>query len=215
MTHLDGRPLLLPALVLALALSACTGIDLQAESGEVLFQDDFSRPISGWEQQHDQDYDTDYASGTYVIRVKAPHSDVWSTPGLSFSDIHLQVQATKTNGPDDNLFGLICRYQDARNFYFFSISSDGYSGIGLNKGGRRMILTGGALLPSEAVHKGQGPNNLRADCTGYQLRLYVNGMLVNETQAAEWPQGDVGLLAGTYEESGVEITFDNFSVVKP
>lgn len=215
MTFMDRRPILLPLLALALAASACMGIDLQTNPGDVLFQDDFSRPISGWEQQHDQDYDTDYASGAYVIRVKTPHSDVWSTPGLSFGDIHMQAQATKTAGPDDNLFGLICRYQDARNFYFFAISSDGYAGIGVNKGGRRMILTGGALLPSEAVRKGQGPNTLRADCVGYQLRLYINGMLVNETQAAEWPQGDVGLLAGTYAEPGVEIRFDNFSVVNP
>jgi hypothetical protein len=40
-------------------------------------------------------------------------------------------------------------------------------------------------------------------------------MLVAETQAAEWRSGDIGLLAGTYDQAGTEILFDNFSAVRP
>lgn len=216
-----GRPrparfqYLLPILTLSLGVLACAGLEIETSSGDVLFQDDFSRPMSGWDRHHGTDYDAEYSDGAYTIRVNTANSDVWSTPDLSFTDLQMQVEATKIVGPDDNLFGLICRYQDARNFYFFAISSDGYAGIGINKDGRRRIISGDALLPAEAIRQGAASNTIRADCEGFQLQLYVNGVLVRESQAAEWSQGDVGLLVGTYSDPGVEIRFDNFSVVKP
>lgn len=212
---MSRNPLLLLSAALLGASLACAGFELDTQSGDVLFQDDFSRSLSGWEQHQGPEYDADYSDGAYVIRVKTPNSDVWATPDLSFGDVQMQVEARKTAGPDDNLFGLICRYQDARNFYFFAISSDGYAGIGVNKNGRRQILSGGALLPSDAVRQGEQANTLRADCQGFQLRMFVNGVLVNQVQAAEWSQGDVGLVAGTYSTPGVEVRFDNFSVVQP
>ncbi len=43
----------------------------------------------------------------------------------------------------------------------------------------------------------------------------MNGILVAETQAAEFPSGDVGLIAGSYGQPGTEILFDNFSVLQP
>ena len=180
-----------------------------------MFQDDFSRPISGWDQQSKGSYSTGYYQGTYLIDVETPNSDAWSTPGLSFENSVVQVEASQAAGPNDNVFGLICRYQDGRNFYFFVISGDGYAGIGLNKDGRRQLLSGEALLPSAAVRQGQAGNVLRADCIDFNLRFYVNGVLVAEAQAAEWSRGDVGLMAGSYDQGGVRILFDNFSVVKP
>lgn len=201
-------------LLLLLPLTACA-IEPALESGDVLFQDDFSRTMSGWDQHQSELYEASYHNDHYSIRVIPPDTDVWSTPNLHFDDVRLQVEASKSAGPDNNLFGLVCRYQDPRNFYFFAISSDGYAGIGLNKDGGRRLLTGDALVPAEAVRQGTGANVLRADCVGYQLRLYVNGVLVAEAQAAEWQSGDVGLLAGSYDQGGVVINFDNFSVVEP
>jgi hypothetical protein len=200
--------------LLALAVSGC-GLDLSVTSGEVLFQDDFTRPMSGWDQIHSPLYQADYESGLYTILVHAPRTDAWATPGLDFEDTQIQVEANKIAGPDDNIFGLICRYQDPRNFYFLVVSSDGYAGIGLIKDGRRQLLSGEALLPSAAVRQGQTANVIRGDCIDFSLRLYVNGVLVAESQAAEWRSGDVGLLAGTYDEPSVQIVFDNFSVVQP
>jgi hypothetical protein len=202
-------------LILLACLTAACGLTMTVRSGDVLFQDDFSRSLSGWDQHHDSVYDADYRDGYYAIDVHQPDTDTWATVGLGFDDVKVQVEASKVQGPDNNIFGVLCRYQDARNFYFFVISSDGYAGIGLNKDGRRRLLSDEALLPSAAVRQGQAGNVIRADCIGYNLRLYVNGVLVAEAQAAEWPTGDVGLIAGTYTGGGLEVRFDNFSVVEP
>ncbi len=45
-------------------------------------------------------------------------------------------------------------------------------------------------------------------------------MLVNGTQVAtatdsEWADGDVGLVAGTFDTPGTEVHFDNFVVRQP
>ncbi|MFQ5941944.1 MAG: hypothetical protein ACE5JF_00145 [Anaerolineales bacterium] len=199
-------------LVLGSLVAAACGVS--SDPGEVIFQDDFSRPVSGWDRYYDSTYSSDYHEGGYRIHVLESTTDAWAVPHLDLADVQIEVDATKLGGPEDNVYGVLCRYQDARNFYFFLISSDGYSGIGVYKDGRRRLLTDESLLPSEAVNHGETPNHIRADCSGYQLRLLVNGILVAETQAAEWPSGDVGLIAGTYGQAGTEILFDNFSVLQ-
>ena len=199
-------------LFVSLLVAACS---VTADPGEVVFQDDFSRPVSGWDRYNDPTYSSDYYEGGYRIHVLEPNTDAWASPRLDLADVQIEVDATKLGGPDDNVFGVLCRYKDSRNFYFFLVSSDGYTGIGVYKDGRRRLLTDDSLLPSEAVNRGNALNHIRADCDGYQLRLLVNGILVAEAQAAEWPRGDVGLIAGTYDQAGTEILFDNFSVLQP
>jgi hypothetical protein len=202
-------------LFLASHTSACGLFAMPSEPGAVLFQDDFARPGSGWDRYQDEIYLSDYFEGVYRIAVFAANTDAWANPRLDFGDIRINVDATKHGGPDDNIFGIICRYQDPRNFYFFLISSDGYTGIGISKDGRRVLASGDSMLPSTAVLQGNATNQMRAECIGYDLRLYVNDTLVAQAVAAEWQRGDVGLIAGTYDAPGTDIFFDNFSVVNP
>lgn len=197
-----------------LLAAACSLLELPSDPGSVLFQDDFSRSSSGWDRYRDQIYTTDYAEGAYRIHVLRPNTDGWATPGLDLADVQVEVDATKAGGPDDNVFGLICRYQDPRNFYYFLVSSDGYTGIGVYKDGRRRLLTDKSLLPHPAILQGAAVNHLRADCIGFRLDLYINGQWVAGVASAEWPHGDVGLIAGTYELGGTDILFDNFSVLQ-
>lgn len=200
---------------LALAMAGCSAFQIETHPGDVLFQDDFTRAWSGWDRHHEAAYSADYVSGTYHILVNAANADAVANPGLDFGDVKVQVEATRVGGPENNVFGLICRSQDPRDYYFFVVSSDGYAGIGISKAGRRHLLSSDTLLPARPILGGSQTNVLRADCIGYHLDLYVNGTLVSQAQSAEWPTGDVGLLAGSYSEGGVEIAFDNFSVTQP
>lgn len=206
---------LLAALAIIGAMLACNLQQPPAVSGDVLFQDDFSRSMSGWDRYHDDVYSADYAPGGYRIQIFAPQTDAWANPGLSLTDARIEFDATKQSGPDDNTFGVLCRYQDARNFYFFLVSSDGYAGIGMSLGGVRMLLSGDTLYPTGAVLLGNATNHIRADCIGFQLALYVNGILVAQTQSSQWGAGDVGLTAGSYDLPGVDLLFSNFTVIQP
>ncbi len=187
----------------------------QTPSSSVLFFDDFSDPSSGWDRVNVKDGVSDYSSGHYRILVNTAKSDVWANPGLKFSDVRVDVYAEKVKGDDDNDFGVICRYQDNENFYFFVISSDGYYGIGKVVNGEQSSIGLDSMSPSPYIFKGSTTNHIRADCVGSQLSLYVNTYLLGEYEDTQFTSGDVGLLAGTFDKPGVEIYFDDFRVSQP
>jgi hypothetical protein len=200
--------------LVAVAASGCAGL-LPSESGAVLFQDDFTRSSTGWDTYAEPEYSADYVEGALRVRVDAPNSLAWSTSHFELGDVRLEVDTATLGGPADNAFGLICRYRDPDNFYFLLVSSDGFSGIGVVRDGQRSLLTGAAMLPNDNILQGRSLNHLRADCVGSRLSLYINGALANEAAAADWTSGDIGVIAGTYAEPGVEIEFDNFTVANP
>ncbi|MEW6568772.1 MAG: hypothetical protein AB1449_11535 [Chloroflexota bacterium] len=202
-------------LTLPVLLAACSGIARPAGPGDVLFQDSFEHSSSGWDRYQGDDYRSDYSDGTYQIEVLLPRTDAWSTPGLVFGDVQIEVDARKLGGPDDNLFGVLCRYRDASNFYFFLISSDGYAGIGMREEGTARLLSAETMEPHPAVALGEAVNHLSVRCQGSSLDFSVNGIPVGSVSSSLWPEGDVGLIAGSYEEPGVVIEFDNFSVLQP
>ena len=198
-----------------LASSGCAIFDLPNQSGMLLFQDDFSSPNSGWDRYRGETYISDYLEGMYHIAVFEKNIEAWALPGFDFTDVIIEVAVTSMDGPEDNAYGILCRYRDTENFYFFVISSDGYSGIGLSYNGEREILTGESMLPSEAILKGSATNLIQAECVGNQLSLSVNGSIVYQVQSDKLETGDVGLIVGSYEDEGTEIFFDNFVVKNP
>jgi len=195
--------------------SGCTFFDLPDQSGILLFQDDFSSPSSGWNRYHGDTYTSDYHDGTYRIAILQKNIEAWALPGFDFTDVIIEVAGTSVNGAEDNVFGVLCRYRDSENFYFFLISSDGYAGIGLSHQGNRQLLTGESMLPSEAIHSGSSTNLIQAQCIGNQLSLSVNGSLIHQAESDQLKSGDVGLIVGSYEDDGTEVFFDNFVVKIP
>lgn len=198
-----------------LILSSCSTFELPREEGVLLFKDDFGSPSSGWVRFHDDMYSSDYVDGAYRIEVKQKNFEAWSVPGLEFSDVIIDVEVKKIAGPDNNVFGVICRYNKPNNFYFFLISSDGFAGIGVYHDGERALLSGENMLPANSINTGASSNNLHVECIGEDLLLFVNDVKVYEVKSTELQSGDVGVIAGTYETSGVEIEFDDFSVKNP
>jgi hypothetical protein len=181
----------------------------------VLFQDDFSESTSGWTTLNEGNRLIAYENGGLRFLVNDAKYDYWSTPGLKFSDVHVEVDVTKVAGPDDNDFGIICRYKDENNFYGLLISSDGYYGISKMKEGVHNVIGADGMQVSDIIRKGTGTNRLEADCVGEMLRLSVNGEKLVEAQDSDFASGEVGLVAGAFNEPGVDISFDNFIVMKP
>ncbi len=156
----------------------------------------------------------DYNASGYRILVNALDTNFWSTPQRNFADVRLEVDAGKLGGPDSNRIGLLCRMTgDA--YYFFLISSDGYYGIGIFAGGNGVLLGQGEMQSNENIKTGMAVNHLRADCAGDTLTFFVNGFKAASVKDSTLTAGDVGLLAGTFDQPGVDIIFDNFVALKP
>jgi hypothetical protein len=203
---------------LVICLTACESpliTDLAVGSGGTLFHDDFSDPTSGWARISGQGGAMDYDNGMYRMVVTAQHYDLWSFSGHAYQDVRVEADATRMAGPAENLFGLICRSRDADNFYLFIISSDGYYALGKIKNGALSLLGQEMMAHSTTIIQGDSPNHLRFDCVGQTLTGYVNGQAVAITNDADFPSGDAGLIAGTFDQPGVDVAFDNFVVTKP
>jgi hypothetical protein len=205
-------------LVSTLACSTTSLTETLVPSGSVLYQDIFSNPKSGWGELADKADEAGaagYANGAYRIVVTQPNVNLWSHPGMDFATIHEEVSLMAPDGPQANRMGLICRLKDDKSFYFFVISADGFYGIGKMKDGATSLLTGDKMQKNDAILTGTQINRLRADCVGNLLILYVNNVLVGSAMDNDFTSGDVGILAGTFDEPGVDVYFDNFVVYKP
>lgn len=188
----------------------------------MLFQDDFSNPESGWDKATGADVTTNYDSGRYLILVGQPSVDVWAQPGLDLTDVAVTVQGQYSAGPINNEYGVICRYQrggDGKSsFYFFVISTDGYYAMGKVAKDVRQILSPsqGSPQPTTAIKPAQdAANEISASCSGTRLAMTVNGTALGEFTDDELKHGDIGLIAGSYDEGGVQIHFDDFSARRP
>ncbi|MBA4375864.1 MAG: hypothetical protein C0401_06800 [Anaerolinea sp.] len=211
-------------LVLVLALTSCsaiksvlpsTGGSNSGKDSNVLFSDDFSKTSSGWDQTTTDSGSTDYKNGAYEIIVNITNYDMWANPGLTFTDTRIEVDATKVAGSDNNDFGVLCRYVDVDNYYFAIVASDGFYGMGKMVDGTQTIFGDAGIPETDKVKPGSIPNHLRFDCVGAKLSFYANGNLLAEYEDSALTSGDVGLIAGTFTESGTDVSFDNFIVYKP
>ena len=185
-----------------------------SDFGDALYADDFSTPDSGWDQLTTNETFTDYFEDQYKIGVYSDGWMAWSNPGLDFSDVAIEVIITKVSGGDDVQFGVICRHQDTENFYTLVISADGYAAIRKRVQGSELTYVA-EWTESPVINQGNATNLLRAECVGDRLSLFANGVLLLEAHDADLPSGDVGLLAGTFSETSVEVLFDNFVVTAP
>jgi hypothetical protein len=216
-----NRLLTLFSLLIILSIACSTTVpvtsapqDQTVPSGNVLFQDDFARPISGWNRFTSAEGTMDYDATGYRMLVNSLNTNFWSTPHKNFADVRMEVDAGKLGGPDENRIGLVCRFT-GNDYYFFMISSDGFYGIGIYAGGQAVLLGQSEMQVNSNIKTGLAVNHLRADCAGETLTFYVNGFQVVSIQDARLKSGDVGLLAGTFTQPGVDVIFDNFVVLKP
>ncbi|MGC9468638.1 MAG: hypothetical protein ACP5HS_08605 [Anaerolineae bacterium] len=178
------------------------------------FEDDFSDPASGWAASSHETYVRGYQQGKYLFQIDVPEWFVWATSGRNFKDVELEVVA-RAAGSSDNHYGLLCRYNEGR-FYYFAISSDGYYAIfRMDEEDDLRPLTGRAMLRSDAIRVDGTDNRLMASCQGTTLTLYVNGQRVAQVEDEVLEQGDVGMGAGSASQGGTSVWFDDFEALNP
>ncbi|HNB51209.1 MAG TPA: hypothetical protein PK530_04675 [Anaerolineales bacterium] len=205
---------------LALSILACSfgasGTSPDATpSPKILFQDDFSSKSNEWLQIRDEEGITDFDQNGYRIMVDKTEWIFWANPGISLSNLKIDIDASKIGGPEANEFGVICRYVDKDNFYFFTITSDGFYSVNKVIAGEYEFIGMDDFGTTDAVQAGNALNHLTVECNGNSLKFWVNGTLLSETQDDSFTVGDIGLIAGTSDTAGTDILFDNLVVTEP
>lgn len=209
--------ILLSSFLPSIVLSACTSSSIPlvptASPGDILYQEEFENNTTGWDRIANDNGIMDYDGGGYRILVQQAGYNLWSTPEMDFGDVRVEADVFRLNGPDENRTGLMCRYQNG-DYYFFIISNDGFYAVGKFIGGQTLLLGQTSMQSSEFIER-EAVNHLRADCIGDTLTFYINYNQVASVQDTDFPNGDVGLLAGAFSQPGVDVLFDHFIVMQP
>jgi hypothetical protein len=196
------------------SLSGCCG----GGDEVVLFEDSFDDPRSGWGEDERYEfargYDRDEA---YYFELYEPNWFAWARPGTKLSDVRVQVDARAVSEVQDAHYGVICRYADLDNFYYFAVSADGYYAIFRRYDGDIDVLSGdgSGMMFSPSIKTGKQVNRVVAICQEDALTLYVNGGQLASVTDDTHAKGDVGVAAGRGVEGRARIHFDGFVVTAP
>lgn len=183
------------------------------DQGSVLYEDDFSNPNSGWPEDADNEIVVGYENGEYHMEVIISNTFSWVTLDDSYTDTIVDMDAHVVKSSGDGDFGVVCRYQDRDNFYGIEVSEDDYIAIWKYMGGEYYGLID--WQHSSYVSKIEGSMHITAACVGDTLSLAVNGELLAEARDSDFATGEVGIIAGTYENPGIVVGFDNFKISSP
>ena len=217
--------LLLLLLAMGLTAVSCSSGPDDCSGEGVLFEDDFSGDKDcGWVLYNRGGTTASIEDGGLRISTNQPGQIWWTNPGQSLDDAVISVETRQLSGPDNNAYGLICRYQNETNFYTFLISGDGYYAIGKYQSGSDQITylsTGGDATAdpgyqrAEEINTGVATNQLRASCVGNELSLAVNGIPLETVSDPTFVTGDIGLGVSTLEQGTAVIEFNDLRVIAP
>ena len=185
---------------------------------KVLFQDNFGDPTSGWDRGTFDQNVVDYAPGGYHVLLGKDSSgeSVWVRDG--FGDLSISANAKQTAGPLDSWMGVLCRARKDVGAYGFEVSASGRYEIVKYRysaqGSHGSPLERGDL---SFAPRSDGPNQLRADCIGSSLTLWLNGRAVTTFKDGEFTTGGVGVIVetGASGKAGADILFSNYVVMGP
>jgi hypothetical protein len=214
---------LLLLMLTLLSLVACTIVngpttDPCNENGALLRDDFAGEQTCGWREYNQGGAVVEIAEGTLNISTSQTGQIWWTNAGRDFGDVIVTVQARQSSGPNNNAYGVLCRYQDENNFYIFLISGDGYYAIGKYQSGEDQITY---LTPnqeyvfSDLINQGVATNLLRVGCIGNELSLSVNGLPLATVSDDSFAGGDVGLGVSTLEPGTAVVQFDDLLVLAP
>jgi len=134
-------------------------------SPELIFEDDFNDPSSGWPTHSDQYHDGGYEGGEYHILVKKANYAVYTynTEVGQLGDFILEADATLVSGDKESDYGLIFRVEPTKgnDYYHFIVSGDGYYYLGKLTGGVWTDLY--RKTSSSHINKGYATNHLNLD----------------------------------------------------
>ncbi len=185
---------------------------LTATQEIILFADDFSNPESGWPSGRNARGEYGYQLDSYRILVTEMDAVLWAATKKQDANISISVNANPVTEGTHGYYGLLCRILDDQNFYYFAIRNNGDYIIGKYKNA--------AFLPffdwrqSAAVRQGNQTNQLRAECAGNTLRLYVNNVKLDEVNDTDFISGFSGVVAAALDAQGFEVIFDNFQITE-
>lgn len=208
-----------------------------ATPGDLLYVSTFDDPSTDWEQYEGR-LSAQVMDAALRLDVDAEASLPFSTAAPYFSDFDMLVRTRPVAGPINNAYGVVFRLQDRDNYYMFLISSDGYYQVQRKVNGQERLLSD--WIPSPLINQGFDVDNwLRVVARGESFQFYINGEIVDlcipssafgvstysdhcvdgemESHLIDgaMSDGQLGVVAQSFDERGVVIDFDDLLIYGP
>jgi hypothetical protein len=180
-------------------------------SSQLVYEDDFSNPNSGWTQSSAAEGEGYYKDGEFHGVVKMWDWSAWqfNRNAGRFKDFIIEEDIRLASGPKDSAYGLIFRCQDDDNFYRFLISANGSYLIGARLDGKWTELQRWTMSPY--IKQDTGINHLKVICKGTQIEVQVNGYHLTTVVGDSFTDGYVGGIIYA-SEPNAHVAFDNLKV---
>lgn len=177
-------------------------------AGPVLYEDDFSTVKGDWAFSGDAG-SISYVNNQLQVEILQSGYLMWGTAGENLDNVVIEVNVNLQQAAGDGDFGIVCHYQDQDNFYALEVSEHGYFAIWKISNGEFYGLIDWRLSSQLADATSM---QITATCTDEVLALSVNGEWLAEVRDNEFTSGDVGVVAGTWQNAPLIVNFDNFVV---
>ena len=182
-----------------------------AKPGTTLMIERFDNNDLAWNVYSDAYGAVRVDQGQMLISVIKADSYANSVLPIKLGDFDVSVAVERTAGPRDGYYGVLFRYASGQG-YVFQVSDNGYFNIATQTPQNYFPLI--KWTRSAAIKSG-GVNSLRVVVKGVKFAFYINDQQVAALNNAEFFTGSIGLVAGDFEQAGMQVAFDNLLVTVP
>jgi Domain of Unknown Function (DUF1080) len=152
----------------------------------------------------------------WIDNDQAPYDFITAPQGQDYADVRIEVDVL-INATEVDPFGgavLVCRGAQVFGYYYaFVLAPDGSAQVSDYLDGDEQISRFGSASPG--TFKVDDWNQVRVDCIGTHMALYLNGELVVERDMDSLTRGDIGLGAGGASDGFTEVRYRDLVVTLP
>jgi hypothetical protein len=182
----------------------------------VLYQDDFTNPASGWPEEKFDNYFIGYHEPEYYhIEITSPNykTSVFEPKKQSFSDVSIEAKAlavsAKTAATGDFHYGPVFR-RSGDQYYAFTVSPRTKKWYVLkNSPNAQVILAEGK---DDSIHDLDTEDTLRVDAQGSNFSFRINDQVVGQVVDSDYASGEVGLYVQTFDSANAHVHFDELTI---
>jgi hypothetical protein len=194
-----------------------TATSVPVTNEDVLYQDDFTNPGTGWTVDKFDNYFVGYHEPEYYhIEITSPNYKapiIVEPEKRSFKDGTIELQAftnsAKTATEGDFRYGLVFR-RSGDQYYAFTISqrTKKWYVLKSSPSGLEVLKEG----TEGSIHDLDVDDVLRVDAQGPNFFFHINDHLVDEVNDAEYASGEVGFYVESFDSPNTHIHFNTLTI---
>ena len=189
-----------------------------ASDPNVLFQDDFTNPATGWSEDKFDNYFVGYHEPEYYhIEVTSPNSKttVFEPQKKTFEDDTIELDvltvSAKTAATGDFRYGIAFR-RSGDQYYAFTVSPRTKKWFVLkNSPSALTVLAEGT---DGNLHELDNDDALRVDVQGSNFTFHINDEVVSQLSDPDYASGEIGFYVESFDSANTHIHFDNLVIRK-